>query len=56
MAVIQIVSKDGRDLCWTVIPYPPSIIRSMKQAGYKVRTIDDPSVVVPKSVDTEDEG
>lgn len=55
MAVIQIVSKDGKDICRTVIPYPPHIVKSMKQAGYKVRTFEDPSVAVPEAVKMEED-
>jgi hypothetical protein len=32
----QIVSKDGRVLCETTVPYPVAVIKEMKKAGYKV--------------------
>lgn len=35
--MIQIVSKNGVDICVTSVPYHPSDVRTMKQAGYKIR-------------------
>ena len=32
----QIISKDGRVLCTTTVPYPKEIIKQMKKSGYKV--------------------
>lgn len=32
----QIISKDKRVVCVTSVPYPPSVVREMKKAGYKV--------------------
>jgi predicted fused transcriptional regulator/phosphomethylpyrimidine kinase len=37
----QIISKDGVVKCVTHIPYPQDIIRDMKRAGYKIKTVDD---------------
>lgn len=37
----QIVTKDGAVYCETTAPYPPEIIKSMKQAGYKVKEVAD---------------
>lgn len=35
-----IISRGGKILCVTTVPYPPSVVKSMKQAGYKI-TIDN---------------
>ena len=32
----QIISKDGRVLCETAVPYPAETVKQMKKAGYKV--------------------
>jgi predicted fused transcriptional regulator/phosphomethylpyrimidine kinase len=32
----QIISKGGKVLCTTTVPYSKEIIRQMKKAGYKV--------------------
>lgn len=32
------ISRDGIIYCVTSVPYPPYIIRDMKQAGYKITT------------------
>lgn len=37
----QIISKDGIDICVTTVPYPAWIIKDMKQAGYKIRVVED---------------
>lgn len=37
----QIISKDGKPYCTTTVPYPPEVIKSMKKAGYKVKTITE---------------
>lgn len=38
----QIISKDKKVICTAIdAPYPKGIIKSMKEAGYKVKTIDD---------------
>ena len=34
--MIQIISKDGKVLCVTTVPYSKEIVKQMKQAGYKV--------------------
>ena len=31
------ISKDGRVVCVTTVPYSPKVIKQMKQAGYKVK-------------------
>lgn len=35
----QLITKDGKTYCITTVPYPPQVIKSMKQAGYKVKEI-----------------
>lgn len=35
----QIISKDGKVVCVTKVPYEPRIVRSMKNAGYKVTVL-----------------
>lgn len=37
----QIISKDGRVICVTTVPYPAWIIKDMKRAGYKIQEVDD---------------
>ena len=37
----QIVTKDGKVMCTTSIPYPAETIKQMKKAGYRVKTIED---------------
>ena len=34
----QTISKDEVIVCVTTVPYPPNILKNMKQAGYKVKT------------------
>ena len=34
--MIQIISKNGKVLCTTTVPYPKEIIKQMKNSGYKV--------------------
>lgn len=34
-----IISKDGRVMCVTVVPYPPEIVKEMKAAGYKIKEV-----------------
>ena len=34
--MLQIISKNGKVKCVTTVPYPASIIRDMKKAGYKI--------------------
>lgn len=36
----QIISKGGRILCTTSVPYPAAVIKEMKKAGYKVTESD----------------
>lgn len=35
----QIISKDGKVVCTTTIPYPAKVIKEMKKAGYKVKEV-----------------
>ena len=35
----QIISKDGKVLCTTTVPYSKEVIKSMKKAGYKVKEV-----------------
>lgn len=35
----QIIMKDKRVVCTTTVPYPASVIREMKKAGYKVKEV-----------------
>ena len=34
----QTISKDGKTVCVTTVPYPEGVIKSMKKAGYRVKT------------------
>lgn len=36
----QIIIRDGVIICVTSVPYPPHIIKDMKQAGYKIKISD----------------
>lgn len=35
----QIIMKNKRVLCVTTVPYPTSIVKEMKKAGYKVTEV-----------------
>lgn len=37
----QVVSKDGRAVCTTTVPYPADVVAKMKKAGYKVKNLDE---------------
>ena len=37
----QIITKDGKKMCTTSVPYDEETIKQMKKAGYRVRTIED---------------
>lgn len=37
----QIITKDKKVMCETTIPYSKAIIKSMKEAGYKVKEIKE---------------
>lgn len=37
----QIISKDGKVLCTTTVPYPKETIKSMKKLGYKVKEVEN---------------
>lgn len=41
----QIISKDGVVKCTTTVPYPPEMLRDLKKAGYKIKTIDAKEVI-----------
>ena len=34
-----IISKAGRVMCVTTVPYPPEVIKEMKAAGYKIKEV-----------------
>lgn len=36
----QIISKDNVIYCQTTVDYPANIVKDMKSAGYKVKTMD----------------
>ena len=36
-----VISRDGVVICVTTVPYPPAIIRDMKQYGYKIKTVEE---------------
>lgn len=36
----QIITKDKRVVCTTTVPYPPKVIKEMKKAGYKIKTVE----------------
>lgn len=44
----QIITKDGKVMCTTHVPYPEDIIKQMKKAGYRVKTIDESGKSVKK--------
>lgn len=33
----QIITRNGKVLCTTTVPYPKEIIKKMKDAGHKVK-------------------
>ena len=35
----QIISKNGKVLCSTTVPYPKEVIKQMKKSGYKVQEV-----------------
>lgn len=37
-----IVMRDGKAVCVTTIPYPPDVVKTMKQAGYKIKEVEEP--------------
>jgi hypothetical protein len=37
----QIISKDKRVVCTTTVPYPPDVIKEMKNAGYKIKVVNE---------------
>lgn len=39
MSMTQIISKDKQVYCVTTAPYPPTIIKQMKKAGYKIKEV-----------------
>lgn len=38
---MQIISKDRRVMCQTVVHYPEETIREMKKAGYRVKEVQE---------------
>ena len=38
--MIQTITKDGKVMCVTTVPYHPDTVKSMKKAGYKVMETD----------------
>ena len=37
----QIISKDGVVKCTTTVPYPQAMLRDLRRAGYKIKTVED---------------
>ena len=37
----QIISKGKRVVCTTTEPYPKEIVKAMKEAGYKVKEVNE---------------
>lgn len=37
----QIITKDKKVICTTTEPYPKEVIKSMKEADYKIKTVDE---------------
>lgn len=37
----QVISKNGKVLCTTTVPYPKEVIKQIKAAGYKVKEVID---------------
>lgn len=37
--MIQIITKDGKVVCTTTVPYPNTVIKELKKAGYKVKEV-----------------
>jgi hypothetical protein len=33
----QTITKDGKVLCTTAVPYPKETIKAMKKSGYKIK-------------------
>lgn len=44
MKAKQIISKNGNVVCTTFEPYDKDIIKSMKQAGYKIKECQNEKV------------
>lgn len=40
--MIQKIYKNGKQVCVTTEPYPPEVIKQMKQEGYKVKKESGP--------------
>jgi len=36
----QIITRDGKTMCVTTVPYPPEVIRQMKKHGCKVKEVE----------------
>ncbi len=37
----QIILKDKKVVCTTTAPYPKDVIKSMKEAGYKIKEVNE---------------
>lgn len=37
----QIISKGGKVLCTTTVPYPKETVKGMKNSGYKIKEVED---------------
>ncbi len=37
----QIITKGGKDFCETSEPYPKETVKQMKQAGYKIKEVEE---------------
>jgi predicted fused transcriptional regulator/phosphomethylpyrimidine kinase len=37
----EIISKDGVVKCVSNVPHPPEVIKALKKAGYKIKTVSD---------------
>lgn len=36
----QVISKDGKVVCTTTVPYDKDTIRQLKKSGYKVKEVE----------------
>ena len=37
----QIISKDGKVVCTTTVPYPNAVVKELKKAGYKIKEVEE---------------
>lgn len=40
----QVISKDEKIFCQTIIPYSADTVKAMKKAGYKIKEINEKDV------------